>query len=86
MKQQETVPTTPACSRDLLCCPKCGGDAGFFERKIMNYSQWCEWGGKAVESTDKETRGGKLKYCVDCGKNVTAFVNKLEKDGRLRCH
>jgi hypothetical protein len=72
--------TSASASNGLLCCPKCGGDTGFIEKKIMKYDQWREWDGTAIDAIDKESRGGKLKYCADCGKNVTSFVNEMKEE------
>lgn len=60
-----------------LCCPHCGGDGGFTHRYTQSYTSWILWNGH-VDSTSEGSveKEYKRHYCVDCGKNVTAYVNK----------
>lgn len=63
------------------CCPHCGGKQG-----IERISRWeryegsVSWG-DAVENdvfeATGEVRGGKMGYCVDCGKRVRAHFHEV---------
>ena len=60
-------------------CPKCGGEDGYFERLIMHGEQHHTWDGNEVDWAQGNTYGGKRKYCADCGKDVTKFVESLKE-------
>ena len=68
---------------ELLCCPRCGGDGGFILKKTMCYEHWFDWSGAAVSYEGTNGQGGKRKYCADCRKDITAFVVKMECEGRI---
>lgn len=61
-------------------CPKCGGATGYFIGVVISYTQSCYWDGDAYASDENpaSARGGKRKYCSDCRKDITKYVDKLQ--------
>ncbi len=63
----------------LICCPRCGGKSGYYDQNIQTYQQDFNWQGEAtVASEPNHVKGGKLKYCLDCHKNITKCLKNNE--------
>ena len=63
---------------DLTACPVCKSNGGYAERMIMSSEHYFEFDGTANWGSESHhVRGGKRKYCVDCGSDITKhFYNK----------
>jgi hypothetical protein len=62
-------------SEPLLCCPHCGGVSGYYDRNVVSYTQFYEWDGRPIDASEmNHVRGGRAKYCEDCGKRV--YINQ----------
>ena len=58
-------------------CPKCGSDLGYYTNEICSYAQLYDFEGMRAGSTEPRCiRGGKLKYCRNCHKNITESIDK----------
>lgn len=57
-------------------CPKCGVANGWFEKRILTGSQFFYPDGSPSHYYDEYSRGGKRKYCFNCGKDITKCISK----------
>lgn len=65
---------------DDLCCPRCGGSDGYYEKWLESHEYNFFFDGCGDGEADVAGgRGGKRKYCRNCGGDITNFVNSLEK-------
>lgn len=64
--------------RDIFC-PKCGSNDGYYQRGIISrYTQYYDFSGEPVEASENMyISGGKRRYCNNCSRDITAFVEKL---------
>lgn len=51
-------------------CPYCDGTSGYYEKSINRVEQYYEWDGTEADNFTYHIRGGKVKYCTDCGKTI----------------
>lgn len=65
-------------TKDLLCCPHCAGTAGYYIKIILAQELHNGWAGPGQGSDDCSepvvVRGGKRKFCQDCMRDVTKFI------------
>lgn len=66
-------------SKNIVCCPKCGGTNGYVERTLNTHVQLTDFQLKAIDCEIYHVKGGKTKHCADCRKDITAFVDSLKK-------
>lgn len=56
-------------------CPKCKAFNGWFEKRVQSYRQYFDLNGNATHATDEGfNRGGKRKYCSECGREITDLI------------
>ena len=59
-------------TKDLLCCPRCGSEDGFYDISIQRFQFNYKWDGESDGATEPdEIRGGKRRYCQECDCDVT---------------
>ncbi len=61
---------------EITKCPKCGSELGYYENLILAIEQQYDWHGNPVNANDKGVRGGRRKYCTECRKDVTNFLQE----------
>jgi DNA-directed RNA polymerase subunit RPC12/RpoP len=58
-------------------CPYCGSKDGYFERFVVKYRQDYTWESVGDFASEYDyVKGGIKKYCQECSRDVTVFVNK----------
>lgn len=57
-------------------CPKCGKKDGYYENRTMSIEQHYRWDGSPIHYGCKKVWGGKRKYCLYCGKDVTKYFKE----------
>lgn len=64
-----------------FACPKCGTASGYFTRRRVTLNTYFDPDGAAFDSevTGDRIDTGNVKYCWDCKKNITAYVDKFQE-------
>lgn len=57
-------------------CPKCGGESGYATNSIQRHEQHFTFHGEADNCDVTFIRGGTRKLCIDCGKDITRFIDQ----------
>ena len=64
-------------NRLAICCPRCKSTLGFYTNEIVAYSQYRDWDGKGTDTSEfLSVKGGKIKRCQNCNKNITKYVDE----------
>ena len=57
--------------KQLVDCQKCGSRCGWYERVVHSGEQYYNENGSADCWEGQRSRGGKKKYCAQCGADIT---------------
>lgn len=76
LSDHSCLSTTTTAKDKIDRCPYCDSSVGYYQNIIVSQSLTCGWDGKDLEdnATPHFIRGGKRKYCQECGRDVTKFV------------
>lgn len=58
-------------------CPKCDGQSGYYHLSIHRHVQSNYFSHDPVDCDVQFMRGGTRKFCSDCDRDITAYVEGL---------
>ena len=56
-------------------CPHCSGTSGYRSRVMIEYQKQTSWAGFFYLVRNKVVKEHKRRYCMDCGKCVSALLD-----------
>jgi Zn-finger protein len=61
-------------------CPYCKSDFGYYTKNIQRYAQFYTFNGEPDGTGEMhQSRGGSVKYCIDCGRKLPKEKTVYEK-------
>lgn len=65
-------------TKQLAVCPRCNDMHGWYEKRQQSYQQYFDASSNATHAADGggNGRGGKRKYCSECGKDITDRIGE----------
>lgn len=63
-----------------VTCPKCGGNSGYYDLAIHRHVQSNLFNHEPINCEVEFVRGGTKKYCSDCERDITEFVEGLTSE------
>jgi hypothetical protein len=64
---------------DNIVCPHCGSDEGYFKKALVSETCSYDFSGNGYDSVKTVIRGGNKKYCLDCKRDITKFLQALKR-------
>lgn len=58
-------------------CPKCNGESGYYHKYIQSHTHYMDFNKCSVDSSADFIRGGTRKFCSDCERDITEYVETL---------
>ena len=66
-------------NKQISVCPKCNDMHGWYEMHVTSGQQYFHADGTASHYVDDYTHGGGVKFCYECGTNITNRIGELPK-------